>query len=271
MELPGLLRDCTPELDCLFTFVPQYLNRNTATASFVRPPKNVTESSFASYFAGLFEGDGTIFVPKRERSDKGHLYYPNFQLSFSSRDLPLALLIQKELGFGNLQKFSGKNAYNFTVSSCEGLLFVFSLLNGNLRTRPKHAQFTKLSVWLRSRFPELDSSVAPLNTSPLFDSAWLSGFIDAGGHFAVRMRAANPEGGQKYARRYCGFELLQSHMGGDSEATMLTIADALGVNLLLTGGSQYRLRTSTIEQNRKLVQYLSAFPLFSVKYLDYLD
>lgn len=31
---------------------------------------------FASYLAGLIEGDGTIIVPKTERSPKGILYYP---------------------------------------------------------------------------------------------------------------------------------------------------------------------------------------------------
>ena len=26
---------------------------------------------FASYFAGLFEGDGYIYIPRKERTDKG--------------------------------------------------------------------------------------------------------------------------------------------------------------------------------------------------------
>jgi hypothetical protein len=121
-----------------------YLNRNSAVSSLVHPPKSATESKFAQYFSGLFEGDGTIFVPKRERSDAGRLYYPSFQLCFSSSDFPLALLIQKELGCGSLHKIKGKNAYNFTVVNITGLLLVFSLLNGNIRTPVKYKQFTHL-------------------------------------------------------------------------------------------------------------------------------
>jgi hypothetical protein len=121
-----------------------YLKPNTVVSSFVRPPLHITSSHFANYFAGLFEGDGTIIVPKRERSEKGRLYYPSFELCFSSTDFPLALLVQKELGCGSLRKITGKNAYNFAIKDCAGLLHVFYLLNGNLRTAPKVTQFTRL-------------------------------------------------------------------------------------------------------------------------------
>lgn len=146
MGLLGLLRDYTPEFVCLFTFVPLYLKPNCDASLFVYPPSAVTKSPFSKYFAGLFEGDGTIIVPKRERSDRGRLYYPSIELCFSAKDLPFALSVQKELGFGSLQKISGKNAYNLAVKDFAGLLFVFSLLNGNLRTESKQAQLARLAV-----------------------------------------------------------------------------------------------------------------------------
>lgn len=59
---------------------------------------------FCSYLTGLVEGDGTIFVPKVERSPKGKLYYPSIQIVFDERDLPLAVIIQKELGFWSISK-----------------------------------------------------------------------------------------------------------------------------------------------------------------------
>lgn len=52
----------------------------------------------------IIEGDGTIHRPKSERSTKGNLNYPFIQIVFHLKDLPLALLVQKELGFGSISK-----------------------------------------------------------------------------------------------------------------------------------------------------------------------
>ena len=51
--------------------------------------------NFAYYLTGLIEGDGTIIVPKTERSENGRLNYPSIQIAFDMRDLPLARLIKK--------------------------------------------------------------------------------------------------------------------------------------------------------------------------------
>ena len=56
------------------------------------------------YLAGLIEADGTIIVPKSERSEKARLNYPSIQILFDSRDMPLALIIQATLGHGSLSK-----------------------------------------------------------------------------------------------------------------------------------------------------------------------
>lgn len=53
---------------------------------------------------------GTIHVPKTERSDKGNLNYPSIQIVFHLKDLPLALLIQKEIGHGSIHRKKGVNA-----------------------------------------------------------------------------------------------------------------------------------------------------------------
>jgi hypothetical protein len=53
---------------------------------------------------------------------------------FHSKDLPLALLIQKEIGHGSISKKKGKNAYIYTINNTEGLLLLINLLNGKMKT-----------------------------------------------------------------------------------------------------------------------------------------
>jgi len=50
------------------------------------------------------------------------------------KDLPLAILVQKELGFGSISKKKGLNAYIFTINNYDGMMLLINLLNGNMRT-----------------------------------------------------------------------------------------------------------------------------------------
>ena len=76
---------------------------------------NDLNPKFASYLAGLIEGDGSIVVPTSERSVKGKLNYPSIQIVFDLRDFPLALAIQKQLKHGSLSRKKGTNAYILTI------------------------------------------------------------------------------------------------------------------------------------------------------------
>ena len=46
---------------------------------------NSSNTQFAHYIAGLIEGDGTMHIPKSERSTKGSLNYPSIQIVFHER------------------------------------------------------------------------------------------------------------------------------------------------------------------------------------------
>jgi len=98
-------------------------------------------TKLASYLAGLIEGDGTIVVPKTERSLPGKLNYATIQIVFDSRDLPLALIIQKTLGHGSIHKKKGVNAYVLTINNNEGMVLVTNLINGYMRTPKIHALY----------------------------------------------------------------------------------------------------------------------------------
>ena len=109
------LNDCLPELSI--------------------PNKDIIFSTFFDhYLAGLIEGDGSIIVPNYQRDKKGRLTYPSIQIVFGLMDLPLALMIQKTLGYGSISRKKGKSAYILTINNTEGLIKTILLVNGKFKT-----------------------------------------------------------------------------------------------------------------------------------------
>ena len=231
-------------------------------------------NKFISYLVGLIEGDGTIIVPKTERSPKGKLNYPSIQIVFHLKDLPLALLIQKNLGYGSLIQKKGLNAYVLSINDQKGILNLVNLLNGNMKT-PKIFSLYKLIDWLNNKKQSINLNLSklPLNVDSLRRDAWLSGFIESDGHFSIRTTMTG-----KYPKIECKFELSQrqkDHLGYSNELFLNNIAKFLNVYLKNTRENtphpQYRLRTSSLKTNLLLVNYLNEFPLFGTKFLDYSD
>lgn len=130
----------------------------------------MVNDNFFFYLSGLIEGAGTILVPKSERSNKGKLYYPSIQISFDSRDFPLALIIQKNLGFGSISKTKGVNSYRLTINNYDDLIYIVKALNGKLRT-VKINDFYLLIDFLNKRFPELNIVKKELDNSSFKDNA----------------------------------------------------------------------------------------------------
>ena len=117
LNLNGIFRDYKPKY---FHCIRLHSTKNNCNGNL----------PFASYLTGLIESDGTIIVPNTLRSSKGKLNYPSIQIVFHLKDLPLALMIQKELAFGSLSKRC-KCLY---INNTEGILLIISLLNGNMKT-----------------------------------------------------------------------------------------------------------------------------------------
>jgi len=264
LNLLRILREYTPEIICCNSFI--MLNSNNSSKDL----NKVNE--MPAYLTGLIEGDGTIIVPKFERSPKGKLNYPSIQIVFHLKDFPLALLIQKNLKFGSLIRKKGVNAYVLHINNHEGILKLVNLLNGNMRT-PKINSLYSLIDWLNHKNPGLNLTKLPLNFSSLFNDAWLSGMIESDGQFSVRSTLSS-----KYPKIECKFELSQKqkdHLGYSNELFLANIAKFLNTSLKNirenTKNPQYRLRTTNLESNLILINYLNEYPLFGSKYLDYND
>ena len=257
-----------------------YSTLRSSSASLDRNAKNSqNKESFnpklASYLAGLIEGDGTIVVPKTERSLKGKLNYASIQLVFDARDLALALIIQKTLGHGSIAKKKGLNAYILTINSNEGMTLLVNLINGYMRT-PKIYALHRLIDWLNNKL-DLTIEKKGLDNSPINHNNWLAGFIDADGHFSVRTSLTS-----KYPKIECKFELVFfcSENALDLEisklvmkniASFLEISDSSFKLEKSSKGFIFSIKTQNIQSNEILLNYLSYFPLFSTKYLDSQD
>lgn len=238
---------------------------------------DITFLSFSSYITGLIEGDGTIIVPKTERSVKGKLNYPSIQIAFDLRDLPLAMIVQKELGYGSISRTKGVNAYRLTVNDKKGLENLVKIINGEFRT-VKFNDLNLLIDFLNQRGDSCPIEKQQINSEPLQNSSWLSGFIDADGHFFVRLNKN---------KLSSGFDIVQAirdKKGRSKKEIMERISNLLcpvqggkTVNLKITskeyckGLDQYIIRFSNLNSNLILIDYLDKFPLFSSKYLNFLD
>ena len=272
-----ILRDSAPEfIFCNLTLMSSVKIdqrfKSYAEKDFTNLFTNLKKSNFAAYLAGLIEGDGTIIVPKSIKSEKGKLNYPSIQIVFNLKDLPLALLIQKELSHGTLTRKKGVNAYILTINNFDGLILITNLLNNNMRTPKIHALYDLID-WLNSRFKNINLEKLPLNNLNLSESAWLSGFIEADGHFYLRTTSNT-----KYPKVECKLEISQrqiDHRGNDNFKFLSSIANFLLTEVkpvrLNRVKPEYRIRTTSLKNNLILENYLKFYPLFGSKYLDSID
>jgi hypothetical protein len=138
----------------------------------------------------------------------------------------LALLVQKEIGHGSISRKKGVNAYIYTVNNLKGLLLLIKLMNGNMRTN-KIYTLHKLIDFLSIKDKDLNIEKKGLNTNSLISDAWLSGFIEADGHFSVRTTESG-----KYPKIECKFELAQRQIDHNNNDNLFFLEEIAKLFLL---------------------------------------
>ena len=225
------------------------------------------------YLAGLFEGDGHIWIQNPNQKKK---HNPRFCITFSLKNEPLAKKLLELIGLGFIRYKRQDNACVLTVSPVIGLKKLVYLINGELRT-PKIHQLHKLIDWLNknhnANIPKL-----PLKDSSLSEDGWLSGFIDSDGSFSVQHTKL--ENNAKKRKISCRLRIEQRMLDpitNESYFKVLTeVSNLLNCSLLTrkqksTGNEYYTLTASSQMSLEKIINYLNKYPLFSSKYLDYKD
>lgn len=248
---------------------PDCFNTTIRMASFL-----VNPSKLGPYIAGLWEGDGHIWIPKTTHSPGGEKYSPQFAITFCEPDYPLVLMLQLILG-GSIRHKVEEHAYVLTITSQAGLIKLINLISGHLRT-PKLAKFNALILWVNSdmstTFP-----LTTLDTSALFSNSWLSGFVDADGSFDIRVSLIS--NGAKKNRVSARLRIEQRKVDPYSGILyieiMSLIAAALSVRLTSSthnGGVKYHLVETSSEKSRlAIASYFSQYPLWGSKRMNYQD
>jgi hypothetical protein len=238
------------------------------------------------YLAGLIEGDGSIIVPSSLRSEKGKLLYPTIKITFVNKDIPLALKIKEVLGGGTIEYPKDVNYVNYLIQDIATLQIVTILINGKMRT-PKIEALHIIIDWFNAR-PNFKFPIQKLNldSSNIGDNAWLSGFIEADGNFYSSI-SVNSDGIANSIKYYMRIsqraEYIRKNDNEDPKVSylpiMTEIANFLNVSNLITINriksnyieNAYEVRTVKRLSCELLINYLTKFPLYSSKFLDYLN
>jgi hypothetical protein len=226
-----------------------------------------------SYLAGLFEGDGHIWISKNSTKKK---HNPRFCITFSLKNEPLAKKLLDIIQYGHIAYKPKDNACVLTVSPVKGLKRLVSMINGELRT-PKINQLYLLIDWLnqnhKSNIPKL-----PIKLGSLTSDSWLAGFVDADGSFSIQH--TKKETGALKRKVSCRLRIEQRMIEPKFNESyffiMNEVAKCLSCNLLIrkqlsTGNEYYSLAATSRISLTIITNYFEAFPLFSSKHLDYLD
>lgn len=242
-------------------------------------------NNLGSYIAGLYEGDGHIWIQK-QRGKKTH--NPRFCITFSMKNEALAKKLLEVIASGFIRYKSKNNACVLVVSPVVGLKKIVDLINGELRT-PKIHQFYNLIDWLNKNH-STDINKLPLNKDNLENSSWLSGFVDADGSFSVQYTKTEkgPDAtggwtcfaGAKKRKISCRLRIEQRISDPITNESYFYILNQvclfLNCKLLTrkqksTNNTYYTLAASSKLSLDIIINYFNKYPLFSSKYLDYKD
>lgn len=219
-----------------------------------------SEDRLGSYLAGLIEGDGYISINNKKKVILG--------ITLNLKDKPLAEKLLNLIGIGFIVKRKS-SSIELRFTSKISLCRIIKLVNGKFRT-PKIDQLFKLIDWINLNHA-MNFSKLPLDLTPLNNNSWLSGFIDSDGGFYIR---------HSLKQIICKFNLEQRMLYPKTLESYKPILDLICLNFNVKLGirnrtnyknSYYIIRVENQKSTKILIDYLDKFPLFSSKYLDYLD
>lgn len=241
--------------------------------------KKILNKQFGFYLAGLIESDGSIITPKDD------INTPSISISFNLDDKPLAEFIRKILGFGSIETIKSKKAVKIHIRGRQSLIDIVELINGKFRT-PKIEKLEKLIEYINKKwFKQIEKPLIllPLDSSSLNNNSWLAGFSDGDASFNINISWPDSTK-NKYGQIKLNFEIVQTRLDKKLfqkyKLVMSKIAlfcesklEKHSVSKYDRSGKQNAWRARIVNKKgaSALINYFDTYPLFSSKYLNYLD
>lgn len=93
-------------------------------------------------------------------------------------------MIYNQLGNIGIFRVTG-NVLKYIIGDIQGINLIINLIHGKLRT-PKNFRLNQLIEFMNNKYgTDIDQS--PLDNSDLYSNSWLTGFIEADGHFLIKI------------------------------------------------------------------------------------
>ncbi|KAM9955268.1 hypothetical protein ACTFIW_000192 (mitochondrion) [Dictyostelium discoideum] len=232
-------------------------------------------NNIGAYLAGLFEGDGTIYIPTaltlRKKQTNARV-----SIAFNIKDINQAEAIIQGIGYGYLTRIPKRGACKITITQVKGLRVFLDLVKPYIRT-PKYIQINNLITWLNKNHNDNRSLITCVNLTELLENSWLSGFIDADGNFYIRN--TKKEAGNTKDRIVCRLKIEQKEIYDLNTESFRNLFDLYAevLSSKVKSRTQKRSAPSLILEItkfvilEKLIKYFDNYRLYSSKYYDYED
>lgn len=209
-----------------------------------RRPLN--DNQFGHYLAGLIDGDGHFNI-------QGQLV-----IVFDIQSVSLAYYIKEYIGYGNVRKVKGKNAYLYIISCSKGLLKVLNLINGKLRNKNKYYQIDKI---ISNNKSIKINKVFHLNYTNDLENHWLAGFSDADASFQIKL----------INRNFKTEVRLNYQIDQKEDYILILIKNYFGGNIRFRSSqSTYYYGSTSFGSAKNVINYFNSFHMLSVKHVNYL-
>lgn len=259
--------------------------------------KPLNNKQLGYYLAGLIDGDVHF------DNQKGHLI-----IVYDIKDKSVAYWLKNQIGYGSINIIKNKNAIKYVISHSKGLFKILELINGKLKTHNKYDQIInnllKNNILVNKYFYNKYNKFI-MGDLYDFNNHWLTGFIDADGSFQIKILERSnrklPEirlklqitQKDKYILNYIKLFICKSNRppvhctGGPSHINDINnlkgcyIGTRINNNNISQPGAMhqvgekdlnlyYYLETTSLNNNKFIINYLDKYHLISYKYLNYL-